>query len=327
MISAFVITGFLGVGKTTMLINSVKEHFKDKNIAVVVNEFGDVGVDGEILKNVYSDVLEISEGCICCQLSDEFEKGVDEIIQKFNPEIIFIETSGASEPFPIYISLQKQNISVEGVICVIDSKNFDAYKENTTARHQIAGSNILVLNKTDLVDEDGLDLLEKEIRHIKEKHNLKNLLTDKPIFKNYVLYKSEQGLVDKKAFEGLYRADEVIEFGHAYKHHDHTSEDAISQKIGFIKAGSSFEELDSLLSSLPKNIYRVKGVVMLNEHPKPMFFNYAFGAFTAKELKDYDGESILIFIGENVQRSMLLLEKMFDALVVPKFSVSKFKEG
>ena len=76
MISSFVITGFLGVGKTTMLTNSVKQHFPDKKIAIIVNEFGDIGVDSTILKNVHSEVLEISEGCICCQLAEEFESGV-----------------------------------------------------------------------------------------------------------------------------------------------------------------------------------------------------------------------------------------------------------
>ena len=76
MIQSFIITGFLGVGKTTMLTNTVKKYFSDKKVAIVVNEFGDIGIDGDILSNVYSEVLEISEGCICCQLAEEFESGV-----------------------------------------------------------------------------------------------------------------------------------------------------------------------------------------------------------------------------------------------------------
>ena len=124
MIQSFIITGFLGVGKTTMLTNTVKKYFPDKKVAIVVNEFGDIGIDGNILSNVYSEVLEISEGCICCQLAEEFESGVIEIMNKYDPEIIFVETSGASEPFPIFLSLQNLGISVEGVICVVDAKNF-----------------------------------------------------------------------------------------------------------------------------------------------------------------------------------------------------------
>ena len=148
MISSFVITGFLGVGKTTMLTNSVKQYFPDKKIAIVVNEFGDIGVDSKVLSNVYSEVLEISEGCICCQLAEEFESGVTEIVEKYDPEIIFVETSGASEPFPIFLSLQNLGISVDGIICVVDAKNFSSYKDNSTAKYQLGGSNIIVLNKT-----------------------------------------------------------------------------------------------------------------------------------------------------------------------------------
>jgi G3E family GTPase len=164
MIQSFIITGFLGVGKTTMLTNTVKEHFSDKKVAIIVNEFGDIGVDGNILSNVYSEVLEISEGCICCQLAQEFESGVIEIMNKYNPEIIFVETSGASEPFPIFLSLQNLGISVEGVICVVDSKNLGSYKDNSTAKYQIGGSNIIVLNKTDLVNDDELEAVREAHR-------------------------------------------------------------------------------------------------------------------------------------------------------------------
>ncbi|MFW6307085.1 MAG: GTP-binding protein, partial [Campylobacterales bacterium] len=137
MIHAFVITGFLGVGKSTMLTNTVKEHFKDKKVAIIVNEFGEVGIDGKILKNVHSEVLEISEGCICCKLAEEFERGVIEIIQNYNPEVIFVETSGASEPFPIFLSLKNLGIIVEGIICVVDAKNFTIYRDNQTAKYQL----------------------------------------------------------------------------------------------------------------------------------------------------------------------------------------------
>jgi G3E family GTPase len=201
MISSFVITGFLGVGKTTMLTKSVKENFPDKKIAIVVNEFGDIGVDSKILKNVHSEVLEISEGCICCQLAEEFESGVLEIIQKYNPEMIFVETSGASEPFPIFLSLQNLGISVDGVICVVDTKNFDTYKDNSTAQYQLGGSNIIVLNKTDLVNDKELAVTEKNVREIKEKFNIKNTMTGKPIFNHYVLNKAEQGFVSNRIFE------------------------------------------------------------------------------------------------------------------------------
>ena len=321
MISSFVITGFLGVGKTTMLTNSVKQYFPDKKIAIVVNEFGDIGVDSKILTNVYSEVLEISEGCICCQLAEEFESGVAEIIEKYDPEILFVETSGASEPFPIFLSLQNLGISVEGVICVVDSKNFDAYKENSTAKYQLGGSNIIVMNKTDLITEEEAITVEAEIRAVKEKFDIKNTMTDKPIFKSYVLYRAEQGLVDKEVFEGIYRVEDVVELALDYKHLDHTVKDSLTQKVAYFKEDIHFQDVDDVLNNLPKNIYRVKGVVRVKDVPNAIFINYSFGNVSFEELVDYKDKSLLIFIGENIDKDVLTLCDKFDTLSLPKFSM------
>ena len=323
MIQSFIITGFLGVGKTTMLTNTVKEHFSDKKVAIVVNEFGDIGVDGNILSNVYSEVLEISEGCICCQLAQEFESGVIEIINKYNPEIIFVETSGASEPFPIFLSLQNLGISVEGVICVVDSKNLDSYKDNSTAKYQIGGSNIIVLNKTDLVNDDELEAVKKDVIEIKEQYNIKNTLTGEMIFNNYVIGNAEQGVVNKEVFEGVYRVDEIVGLAKDYEHLDHTTKDSITQKIAYLKDDIEFSDVDKVLKALPKSIYRVKGVVKVKDVPNPIVINYSFGNVSFEELDEYAQPSIMIFIGDSINNDVNQLDEKFDFLTVPKFTLSK----
>ncbi len=323
MIQSFIITGFLGVGKTTMLTNTVKEHFSDKKVAIVVNEFGDIGVDGNILSNVYSEVLEISEGCICCQLAEEFESGVMEIINKYNPEIIFVETSGASEPFPIFLSLQNLGVSVEGVICVVDSKNLDSYKDNSTAKYQIGGSNIIVLNKTDLVNDDELEAVKKDVIQIKEEYNIKNTLTGKTIFNSYVINNAEQGVVNREVFEGVYKVDEIIGLAKDYKRLDHTTKDSITQKVAYLKEDIEFSDVDEVLKALPKSIYRVKGVVRTKDVPNPIVINYSFGNVSFEELETYTEPSIMIFIGEAIENDVNLLCEKFDFLNLPKFRVSK----
>jgi G3E family GTPase len=174
MLQAYILTGFLGAGKTTMLKNMIKEYFKDKKVAIIVNEFGSIGIDGDILSNIHSQVLEISQGCICCQLTDQFTKGIKEIEQKYNPEVIFIEASGASEPFPIFLSLRSMQVLVEGIICVIDAKNFHQYQNNTIAKQQIGGSNIIVINKIDLVNQEQLALVQQELTKIKNDNDIIN---------------------------------------------------------------------------------------------------------------------------------------------------------
>ena len=323
MIHSFVLTGFLGVGKTTMLTNTVQKHFSEKQVAIIVNEFGDIGIDSKILTNVHSQVLEISEGCICCQLSQEFESGVIEIIEKYNPEIIFVETSGASEPFPIFLSLQNLGISVEGILCVIDSKNFSSYKENSTAKYQIGGSNILVLNKTDLVSKEELEVLEKEVRSIKEEFNIKNNLTGRAIFNGYMIQHAQQGIVNKEVFDGVYKAEEIVTMAQEQEHLSHTSEDSITQKVAYIKENIRFEDLETLLESLPKNIYRVKGVVKLIDVEKPLFINYSFGDGTYQELDQEHEKSVLVFIGSSIDKDIKSLDKLFEFLMIPQFSVHK----
>lgn len=312
MIQSFIITGFLGVGKTTMLTNTVKKHFTDKKIAIIVNEFGDVGIDSKILKNVHSEVLEISEGCICCQLSQEFESGVIEIINKYNPELIFVETSGASEPFPIFLSLQNLGISIEGVICVCDSKNFDSYKDNSTAKYQLGGSNIIILNKTDLVSDEELEAVTKEIVDIKEEYDIKNNLTGKKVFNSYMIHHAEQGIVKKEVFEGLYKVDEIIGLAKEYQHDNHTHEDSITQKVAYLNKNIEFKDIDAVLNSLPKSIYRAKGVVVTTDIPKPLLINYSFGDASYEELEEYNEQSILIFIGEAIEDDVNQLIEKFD---------------
>ena len=323
MIQSFVITGFLGVGKTTMLLNTVKKYFSDRKVAIVVNEFGDIGVDGNILSNVYSEVLEISEGCICCQLAQEFESGVIEIMNKYNPEIIFVETSGASEPFPIFLSLQNLGIAVEGVICVVDAKNIASYIDNSTAKYQIGGSNIIVLNKTDLVTENELETVKQDVIKIKEEYNIKNNLTGKMIFDRYVIDYAQQGLLKKDIFEGVYRVDDIIGLANEYQQNDHTTRASITQKVAYLKENIEFSDVEKILNSLPKSIYRVKGVVKTKDVPNPIVVNYSFGDVSFEELDSYTQPSIMIFIGEDIDKDVNQLVAQFDYLNLPLFKVKK----
>jgi len=286
MVHSFIITGFLGVGKSSMLTNTIKNHFHDKNIAIIVNEFGEVGVDQNILKNVHSDVIEISEGCICCQMSEEFESGVIEIIGKYDPDIIFVETSGAAEPFPVFMSLQNLAITVEGVICVVDAKNYGSYMHNATAKYQVGGSNIIVLNKSDLVNEEELAQAKKDITAVKEAHDIKNTMTGKKVFNSYFLHTAEQGILGKEVFEGVYQIDEIIGLANDYHQHSHKDHDMFEQKVIHISDKIIFNQLDELINSLPTNIYRLKGMIKTEDVPTPLIVNYSFGNVSFEEVPD-----------------------------------------
>ena len=317
MVHSFIITGFLGVGKSSMLTNTIKNHFYDKKIALVVNEFGEIGVDQNILKNVHSDVIEISEGCICCQMAEEFESGVIEIINKYDPDILFVETSGAAEPFPVFMSLQNLGIVVDGVICVVDAKNYTSYMDNQTAKFQVGGSNILVLNKTDLVSDEELAQAKKDIISYKETHDIKNTFTGKKVFNNYFVHAAQRGIVGKEVFEGAYEVDEIVGLASEYQNHQHTH-DEIDRSVGYLHNDIVFSDVDELLNSLPENIYRVKGMIKVSDVPTPLIVNYSFGNVSFEELNDYDGKSTLVFIGDNIDEDMENLMKKYYFLEILK---------
>ena len=302
MISSFVITGFLGAGKTTFMLKAVKEHFKDKKVAVIVNEIGDVGVDGKILQNVYSNVLELSEGCICCTLQAEFEKGVYEILEKYNPDFLFVETSGASNPFPIMLSLQNIGSLLEGVVCVVDAKNFHNHKSNETFKYQIGSSNIIVINKIDLVSEKELENIENEVKVIKKEYNLRDFLTSEEFFKDFKIYKSKYGQVDENLFKHVYPIRDLPNLPVNLAGVNHLEESHIGEFVVFLEKEIFYDELEQKLKNIPKNIYRIKGIVRLKDFQTPMVVNYVFGYTELSPIEKYDGKSFLVFIGENIKK-------------------------
>lgn len=290
MLPAFVITGFLGSGKTTLLLNSAREHFSGKRVAVIVNELGEVGVDGRVLKNAYSEVLELPEGCICCSLHAEFEKAIEEIRNKYDPEVLLVETSGGAVPFPILISLQALGCSVEGVICLVDCANFHRYKDDSTAKYQIGGSNVIVLNKTDLVEEDQLHQIESEVLEIWKHYRPVNTFTGEPLYSGVRIYRTIFGKLPAEVFSGAYTLPELKNLPLEHSHSQHYRVINLIDPV-------DYEELQKKLKSLPESVIRAKGIVRFKHYPFPVVINYSFGYFdTSIEVSDYSGPSFLVLI-------------------------------
>ena len=195
-IPATVITGFLGAGKTTMIRNMLA-NAGGRRIALIINEFGDLGVDGEVLKGcgaetcTEDDIVELTNGCICCTVAEDFIPAMEKILERKNrPDHIVIETSGLALPQPLVAAFNwpaiKTQVTVDGVITVVDSAAVAAGRfaddpEKVDARRsadpsldhespleelfedQLAAADLVVLNKTDLVDASGIAAVRAEI--------------------------------------------------------------------------------------------------------------------------------------------------------------------
>lgn len=177
MIKLYLITGFLGAGKTTFLKNFIKM-FSDHRLQIIVNEFGKEGVDGQLLKDVGASLNEINNGSIFCSCRlDRFEEVLVKAIED-KPGMIVIEASGLSDPTNIKKILGQKDkfsdIEYMGSICLVDARQFPkVYQTATVVKKQIAVSDIILLNKTDLADRDRI----REIYEIIGNHR-----PDIPIF-------------------------------------------------------------------------------------------------------------------------------------------------
>jgi len=198
-IPATIITGFLGAGKTT-LIRHLLETARGKRLAIIVNEFGSVGVDGEVLKSCgiescpEENIVELANGCLCCTVADEFVPTMQALIDRpLPPEYILIETSGLALPKPLVKAFGwpsiRSRLTVDGVIAVVDApavaegrfaddpeavarqraQDPSVEHDNPLAEvyeDQLMAADLIVLNKTDLIDSSSGEQLKREVASI-----------------------------------------------------------------------------------------------------------------------------------------------------------------
>lgn len=167
--SVFIVTGFLGAGKTTLL-NRILTADHGRRIAVVVNEFGEVGIDHHLLISSDQEVVQMNNGCICCTVRGDLLRSFFELAEhraKF--DTVIIETTGLAEPAPVAQTLYaderiRREFTLDGVITVVDAKHVSAQmEESAEACEQIAFADLIVLNKTDLATAEELDRIEQQI--------------------------------------------------------------------------------------------------------------------------------------------------------------------
>ena len=153
-----IFSGFLGAGKTMLIKKLLNEKVYGKNTVIIENEFGEIGIDSDILKESNLEIKEINSGCICCQVSGDFGEAVFEVLNKYKPDNIIIEPSGVaklSEILNILKGIQfKDNIEVRNIFTLIDIRNYDMYLKNFKEfyENQIRKANKIVLSRSQLVE-------------------------------------------------------------------------------------------------------------------------------------------------------------------------------
>ena len=302
-IPATVVTGFLGAGKTT-LIRHMPQNAHGKRIALIINEFGDLGVDGDILKGcgddtcTPDDIMELSNGCICCTVADDFIPTIKSLLERDNkPDHIVIETSGLALPQPLIRAFNWPEIStkvtVDGVITVVDGKavqegrfahdieavdnqrKLDENLDHETPlselyEDQIACADMIIINKADLLtSEETVELTQT----LKENSRtgvqvIKSTNGALPI--DVLLGQGVAAESDMKSRHELHHHHEHDENGdHVHHEHDHDDFESFVFSFGEIVHEELF--IDKIISIIKEHdILRLKGFIAVKDKPMRM---------------------------------------------------------
>ncbi|CAB4377204.1 unnamed protein product [Rhizophagus irregularis] len=281
-----VFTGFLGAGKTSIILSLLPRVPKGYKLCLLKNEFGDVKVDSSLAQGSDLAVQEMLNGCLCCVLVGQMKLALMELKDKYNPDRIIIETSGSAFPAPIAWQIREmknEGFTLDSIITVVDCINFRGYEDTSyTAKMQAQYTDIILLNKHELVSEHELDIV---IDHIND------LNTDTPKIK-----------CEAKSSELI---DPRIE-NHHQNEIDLIQVIMTRQSYSLISPYTK-KHFETFLESLSNNdIYRLKGFIwLMQEHNKEeisqlYIVNHAFGRYTLtpiqRSLNNSDDELILIKI-------------------------------
>jgi len=305
-----IITGFLGSGKTTLL-NHILSNQQGLKTAVLVNEFGEIGIDNELIVSTDENMVELSNGCICCTINNDLVDAVYKVLEREEKlDYLVVETTGLADPLPValtFLGTELRDLTrLDSIITVVDAANYSLDLFNSQAAYsQIAYGDVILLNKTDLVDEASLNDLERKINEVKEGTRIlrtKRSQVPLPLILSVGLFESDKYYDaadehshdhhdhdhDHSACEHDHHDHDHSACGH--DHHDHEHHHHHSDHLendGFTSISFQSDQpfsirkfqyfLDNQLST---NIFRAKGIMWFDESPKRHIFHLCGKRFT-----------------------------------------------
>ncbi|APD49046.1 GTP-binding protein [Synechococcus sp. CS-602] len=334
-----ILTGFLGAGKTTLLIHILSNQEGIKT-AVLVNEFGEIGIDNDLIISTGDDTVELSNGCICCSINGELLEAVERILQRPDPvDYLVVETTGLADPLPVAMTFLgselRDSTRLDSIITLIDAENFDAELVNSeVGRAQIVYGDILLLNKGDLVEEERLLALEQQLLEIKPEARILRSIKGAvplPLLLSVGLFESDR-MAEEQAAEAAHDHSHDEHHGHDHGHHhdhghdhghnhesSHAAEDPAEHpsdhlaiegftSLSFAAEGPfGLRKFQNFLDNqLPPGVFRAKGILWFKESERRHVFHLAGKRFSIDD-SDWPGErkNQLVLIGKNLDHAKL----------------------
>jgi cobalamin biosynthesis protein CobW len=289
-----IVTGFLGSGKTTLLGHVLEHGLKGKPVALIVNEIGEIGIDGKVVTGLdyVEKMVELSSGCICCSIDEyRFDLAIQEIIETVKPHLIIIESTGLADPDPLAYRVKSAGLALDAVITVVDALNVERFLADTeVATSQISAADFLVVNKLDLVDDRQLARVEKRLAKLNPR--ALQLRTVRGAIDSEVLFATGVATYRDRA-----RAGERPDDGHLHR-------DAFGSFIYRSDAPLDQAAFERVLERLPSDLIRAKGLIRFVDRDWHGLFNVTCGRAELAWLKlpDAPAENQAVFIGRHVER-------------------------
>ncbi len=225
-----ILTGFLGAGKTTLL-NHILTNQEGVKTAVLVNEFGEIGIDNELIVATGDDMVELSNGCICCSINGELLEAVYRVLERPEPvDYLVVETTGLADPLPVAMTFLGSDLRdltrLDSIITLVDAENFGAETlQGEVGRSQIVYGDMILLNKCDLVSEERLQQLEAELRAIKSEARILRSVKGAvplPLLLSVGLFETDKVVAQQQAPATV---DHHDHHGHGAEDHSHCDHD------------------------------------------------------------------------------------------------------
>ncbi len=320
-----IISGFLGSGKTTLLNHILKNQVGIKT-AVLVNEFGEIGIDNDLIIEGSEDMIELNNGCICCSINGELLNTVSKVLERAEKlDYLIVETTGLADPLPVAMTFAagdlREKVRLDSIITVIDGENFDFEINNTSiAYSQILYGDILLLNKSDLVNEKQLKKIEEFIKKIKKEPRILRS-TNSEVALHTIM---SVGLFETDTFEFEKNKKNLTQnsndhSSHSHDHsshsHDHSSHshDFINNIEGFTSVSYETFEPFSLRkfqyfldNQISQNVFRAKGILWFMESERKHIFHLSGKRFSLDDEEwTKEKSNKIVLIGKNLDHQTI----------------------
>ncbi len=320
-----IISGFLGSGKTTLLNHILKNQVGIKT-AVLVNEFGEIGIDNDLIIEGSEDMIELNNGCICCSINGELLNTVSKVLERAEKlDYLIVETTGLADPLPVAMTFAagdlREKVRLDSIITVIDGENFDFEINNTSVAYsQILYGDILLLNKSDLVNEKQLKKIEEFINKIKKEPRILRS-TNSEVALHTIM---SVGLFETDTFEFEKNKKNIEQNSHDHSSHSHDhsshshdhsshSHDLINNIEGFTSVSYETFEPFSLRkfqyfldNQISQNIFRAKGILWFMESDRKHIFHLSGKRFSLDDEEwTKEKSNKIVLIGKNLDHQTI----------------------